>query len=352
MPIAFVALGLAAALTFAALAAWPLLRTSPRLFAGVVATIPVLAFALYQIVGTPAALDPAARAAPQTATAGPHVSPESFAEAIAQLRAELQRDPAQPEGWALLARSYAAQGDFANARDSYAKAVELSPEQPVLLVEAAQARAQADPRNRFDDEAIALLERAVSIQPENQRGRWFLGVSQRQRGLHAEAAATWESLLPQVDASTAASLRTQIDEARSAAGLPPLPAAPAAGTTSATTTANAIVVRVELHPDLAARVRLRGDASVFVIARVPNGPPMPVAVEKRTLRELPLDVVLDDGDSPMPTQKLSALKEVEVIARLSASGEAMRQVDDIESAPARVALPAKSPVELVIGSPP
>src|SRR5690606_29939056 len=113
--------------------------------------------------------------------------------------------------------------------------------------------------------------------------------------------------------------------------------------------ANALTVKVALDPDFASRVRLRGDTTVFIIARLPGGPPMPVAAEKHALQDLPLTVTLDDGDSPMPTQKLSALKEVEVIARLSASGDPMRQEGDIESAPVRTALPASGTVELVLG---
>ncbi|WP_017907873.1 c-type cytochrome biogenesis protein CcmI/CycH, partial [Xanthomonas sp. SHU 199] len=112
-----------------------------------------------------------------------------------------------------------------------------------------------------------------------------------------------------------------------------------------------LTVAVSLDPAFAARVRLRGDASVFVIARVPGGPPMPVAVQKHPLQALPLRVTLSDADSPMPTQKLSQLKQVQVIARLSASGNAMRQDGDLESAPVTVTLPATAPVELVIGKP-
>ncbi|HZV38879.1 MAG TPA: cytochrome C biogenesis protein, partial [Pseudoxanthomonas sp.] len=159
-------------------------------------------------------------------------------------------------------------------------------------------------------------------------------------------AKTWEPLLAQVDAGTAASLRQQIDAARAEAGLPTLsePATPTSG--------NTLTVKVALDPDFASRVRLRGDASVFVIARMPGGPPMPVAVEKHALSELPLTVTLDDADSPMPTQKLSALKEVELVARISASGNAMRQDGDIESAPVRTSVPADKPVALTIGKTP
>ena len=67
--------------------------------------------------------------------------------------------------------------------------------------------------------------------------------------------------------------------------------------------------------------------------------------------ELPLTVVLDDGDSLMPTSKLSQLREVELVARLSETGEGNRQEGDVESKPVRIALPAKAPVELVIGNP-
>ena len=176
----------------------------------------------------------------------------------------------------------------------------------------------------------------------------LIGAGHEGAGQPAEAAKTWEPLLAQVDPATAATLRQQIDAARGEAGLPPLPAAavePAARTASA----NALMVKVALDPDFASRVRLRGETTVFVIARIPGGPPMPVAVEKHTLQELPLTLTLDDGDSPMPTQKLSALKEVELIARLSASGDPMRQEGDLESKPVRVSLPAAAPVELVLG---
>jgi cytochrome c-type biogenesis protein CcmH len=183
----------------------------------------------------------------------------------------------------------------------------------------------------------------LQVQPQHQRARWFLGIAQRQAGKPADAAKTWEPLLAQVDAKTAAPLRAQIDVARGEAGLPPLPAA-----APATVHPALLQIQVRLDPELAARVRLRGDASVFVIARAPDGPPIPVAVEKHGVQELPLTASLDDGDSPMPTQKLSAMQEVEVIARLSMSGNAIPQAGDLESRPLRVKLPSSEPLVLTI----
>ena len=313
---------------------WPLWRGSRGLALGGALALALATFALYRVVGTPTALEQAARTMPAT-----------LDEAVAELQAELKRNPNEPEGWRLLGKSFAAQQKFIESRDAFATAARLMPDDANLLVEAAQSRLFADPGRKLDAEALALLRRALSLQPGHQRAVWLLGVSQRQDGQPAEAAKTWEPLLAQVDAGTAATLREQINEARVEAGLPPLSSpAPIAAD------ANALTVKVALDPDFASRVRLRGDASVFVIARVPDGPPMPVAVEKRPLQDLPFTVTLDDGDSPMPTQKLSMLKEVEVLARLSADGDAARGEGDVESAPVRVTLPAGSPLELVLGA--
>ncbi len=307
----------------------PLWRGARSVAIGTALLIMVSTALLYRIVGTPQALDATALRQPQ-----------SLGAAIAQLEAELQRNPNQAEGWRLLAQAYEREDQAVKARAAYAKALELSPRDAGLLAEAAQSRALANDKRLFDAEAIALLQRALQIEPNHQRARWFLGIAQRQAGDDAAAAATWEPLLAQVDTATAASLRIEVDSARRAAGLTPLPAGEST---------SALSVRVSLDPAFAARVRLRGDASVFVIAREVGGAPMPVAAEKHGVSELPFIATLDDSDSPMPTRKLSQLREIELVARLSMSGTANRQEGDVESKPVRVSLPAGTPVELVIG---
>ena len=327
---------------------WPLWQQSRGLVLACVLALGATVFALYHMVGTPQAIGLAALAPPAT--------PQTMQEAVTRLEAELVRDPAQPEGWRLLGKSYAMLDRLPEARDAYARAAKLLPDDPDVLVETAQARLFADPQRMLDAQSVAMLQHALELQPQHQRARWLLGVWHRQNNRAADAASTWEPLLAQVDAKTAATLRVQVDAARKDAGLAPLPAAitavaaaPAVDTPG-NPSANALTVNVTLDPDFASRVRLRGDASVFVIARIPNGPPMPVAAQKHALSELPLTITLDDNDSPMPTQKLSALKDVEVFARISATGDAMRQEGDIDSKPVRVTLPTKLPVELVIGA--
>jgi len=339
----FALLGIAA-LALTARVVWPLRTASPRVFVALIVCAPILLIALYQITGTPAALVAGAVSTQQDEM------PHSLEDAIAQLEQSLQHNPDQPEGWALLARSHAAQGNLTRARDAWARALELAPDEPILLTEAAQARAQAHPQNLFDDEAVALLERAITLQPDHQRARWFIGVAQRQRGEDANAAATWEALLPLVDANTAASLKVQINDARAAAGLPP--ATPAAPEPAEPLNAHTLIVNVALAPALQTRAEQDPNATIFIFARIPGGPPMPVSVERLRLADLPASVTLDDTSSPMPTQTLSDLNEVEVLARLSASGSAVRQEGDIDSAPVRIRLPHPDQITLVIGDAP
>jgi len=311
----FVIAGLVLAVLTLAYVLRPLWRTRRIAGIAVIAGLTLATAMTYLAIGTPAALDSAQREMPRT-----------LEDAIAKLEGELQRDPNQVEGWRLLGRAYTAQGNSAKAADALAHAIKLVPDDPDLLAEAAETRALATPERRFDAEGVAMLRRAIELQPMHQRSRWFLGIAQRQASQPAEAARTWEPLLAVVDAAAAAPLRAQIDAARAEAGLPPLPAAAAPAAAPAQ---GGLKVKVTVAPELAAKIP--PNASLFVIARQSGGPPMPVAVEKLAATDFPREVVLDDGDSPMPTMKLSQLDTVDVLARISASGNAMPQSGDLEA---------------------
>lgn len=293
----------------------PLLRDTRGIGLGLLGSFATVAALLYLLVGTPRALDPAQ-----------HRAPDTLAEALTRLEAELQRNPDQPEGWRLLARAHSAQGRTAEARDALARAVKLTPDDPDLLVEAAEARAIANQSRLFDEEAVAMLRHAMEQQPAHQRARWFLGISQRQARQPAEAARTWEPLLTMVDADTAVSLRAEIDKARAEAGLPPLPSTPAEQAPPAL-----MRVTIELAPEL--RARLGANDELFVFARPRSGSPIPLAVKRLPAKDFPVTVELGDGDSLMPTLKLSQADDVELVARISRQGVADRAKGDLESAP-------------------
>lgn len=317
---------------------WPLWRAGKRrIWGSLVALALVATLGLYQLLGTPAAMQPQPEAA---------AAPQTIEEGIAQLQDALKQNPERVDGWVLLARSQLEIGKVTEAAAAYQRAAQLAPDEPGLLVEAAQTRAQADPKFLFDATAQQWLAHARQIAPDNERVIWLTGIVQRQQGQNEQAVQTWESLLSRLEPAAATALQAQIDIARGKTPSTATGSAPA--TAAAAPSSSAITVTVTLAPALAPRAS-SGKETVFVIARIPGGPPMPVAVERHPAQTAPLIVTLDDGDSPMPTQKLSALQEVEVFARLSASGTAMRGEGDVESVPVKVKLPTDRPLTITLG---
>jgi cytochrome c-type biogenesis protein CcmH len=115
---------------------------------------------------------------------------------------------------------------------------------------------------------------------------------------------------------------------------------------NAATGAAAIAVDVALAPGVAAHPPAR----VFVIARAPNGAPMPIAVRALDPATLPQTLRLTDGDAMQSGRVLSMFDQVEVLARLSLSGNPMRQPGDLES-PIQLLDPhAAAPIVLTIGA--
>ena len=103
-------------------------------------------------------------------------------------------------------------------------------------------------------------------------------------------------------------------------------------------------VEVTLAPDLAEAYS--PEATLFVYARRTEGAPMPLAIWRGKASGFPVRVMLDDTQAMMPEMKLSQAREVMVLARISASGQAERQSGDLigEVGPVEVGLNASTQV--------
>jgi cytochrome c-type biogenesis protein CcmH len=288
--------------------------------------VPACALAIYLFIGSPGAVDPRADAHALSA-----VQIEAMVE---QLAARLRENPEDAEGWKMLGRSYAVLGRFADAVDAYAKAVARAPRDAQLLADFADALAMARGQN-LQGEPEQLIRRALEIDPQNLKALALAGTVAFERKDFKAAADTWQRMLPLVppDSEDARTVRENVEEARKLAGAGP----------------------VEKHPGLRGTVRLSpklkgkfapGD-TVFIYARAAEGPPMPLAVLRRSARELPVDFALDDSMAMAAGMSISAHPRVVISARVSRSGNAKPEPGDLQGASAPVANDAKG-VEVVI----
>jgi cytochrome c-type biogenesis protein CcmH len=289
---------------------------------------PLLAFAVYNQIGTWPAAVPSA--APANLTA--------LADTLAQRLAD---HPEEGEGWVLLGRSYAALGRQAEAAQAFAAAMERLGETPELLADRAQALAlHADPP-RWEGQPTELLQRALALDANHPQSQWLAGVAALAAGDAAQAGAYWRQLLTQIpaDEPAAASLR----EALAQIGQTPADTAAAPATPGPT-------VEVSLSPELAAT--LSPDMTVFIVVRgTPEGG-MPVAAVRRRVADLPLSMVLSDAMSLMPQRPLSALDTLWISARISRSGSADSSPDEPRAPAVSTHWGQGEAVRLVIGGAP
>lgn len=356
--------------------------------------LPFAAFALYHHLGEPQALDankragnasaearlvapgtPAPAPAPSAggntadATAAPNMD-----QAVAGLAERMRETPDDLDGWMLLGRAYKTMERFELAREAFSNALRLAPDDPDVMVEFAEASALSSESKRLGGESLLLIQRALGIEPQHQRGLWLLGISSMQAGVPSEAVAVWERLLPLVEDSARESLLGQIDSARASAGLAPRDTSkePAATASSGTATepvmpgnapapatnpaqsvasvdsagAARLIVNVDIDPALKSKI---GASDVlFVYARAASGPRMPLAIQRLSAGDLPTRVVLDDSTSMMPTMKLSLMPQVVVGARISKSGQATPQSGDFETVSEPISNRSSAPLSLVI----
>lgn len=246
--------------------------------------------------------------------------PHSMAEMTERLEKAVQAQPDSAEGWYFLGRTYMTQERFEDAAKAFERAANLSGRQSEVLGQWAQALYFANGK-KMAGAAQALADEALKQNPEEVTTLGLMGIAAFEDQRYADAAGYWQRLvaaLPADDPSRAA-IQSGIERARQhlAERGEKLPEAPVAAATAGVT----LKVRVDLSD--AVKGQVKPDDSVFVFARAVNGPPMPLAVKRLKVADLPDEVSLSDADAMMPQLKLSAFPQVELVARVSRAGNAI-----------------------------
>ena len=300
--------------------------------------VPLAVVALYLWLGNAGLIEErvAAHDTAGSASAGQTAVPPEMhgvTEMIARLEEKLKTSPGDAEGWILLGRSYAYTRRFDEALRAFTSAVELKPGDARLLGDYAEALAVTR-NSRVDKEVMGVVQRALAIDPDNQKALWLAGLERYQSGDNTRAVTIWKRLQRQLPEES--SERQLVDSfIAQAGGEPPntLAAQPqaSAAAQSAETGNSApvsISVQVALDPELARQIS--PDDTLFIFARAEEGPRMPLAIVRRQARDLPLQVTLDDSQSMAPGMQISKFPRIVVGARISKHGDARPQAGDFE----------------------
>ncbi|WP_339643516.1 c-type cytochrome biogenesis protein CcmI [uncultured Porticoccus sp.] len=275
--------------------------------------VPLLAFSLYQQLG--ASEDVLISELMEQRLA--NRDGESDAEIRQQLQQKiarrLQDQPDNVYYLVTLARMLLENGEFLQSSATYQRAVRIAPDDADLQAEYAQAAYFAS-GNRFSPEADSALESALALDPNNLTALGLKGIRAFESGDYLVAITSWQNALQAIHPSTpqAESLKAGIERAREQMGdsLPSLR------------------VSVSLAPELTAD----SGQVIYVFAREWQGSPMPLAVARLQVADLPTTVTLDDSMA-MPNGKLlSSADQVEVVARVSMTGSVAPSAGDLEGA--------------------
>lgn len=173
---------------------------SPQLTAIAVGVfVPVAAFGLYAWLGTPQALQASAPEqglpADHPPMTGNNQQAPDIGKMVASLRKKLDANPDNPDGWAMLGRSYMNMERYPDAAQAFRKLLQLQPDNVEAMLTLADALAMSND-GKVSGEAEQLALKALAKEPENVTALWLAGLGAADKGDKASALQHWKKLLP------------------------------------------------------------------------------------------------------------------------------------------------------------
>ena len=146
---------------------------------GLPSASPAISAAASNDTGTPAATSPAL---------------SSVEAMITKLALRLKANPKDPKGWTMLGWSYMSTGKYAEAVESYRKAVELDAKSAAARVGLADAVIQAA-GGKVTPEAGATIDQALALDAKEPRALFLRGLGRSQAGDAKAAIEDWIGVL-------------------------------------------------------------------------------------------------------------------------------------------------------------
>jgi len=301
--------------------------------------VPLLSISGYLVLGEPdALLKVQEQPAQQTMNTGTDVN-----AMISGLIQQLKQQPDNAKGWVKLGRSYKYIKKYQQAVNCFEKAYGLLGDQPEVMLYLADSLAMVN-GGQFSAKASELVFKALEISPNNEVGLWLAGMVKTEQKEISQAMQYWlklETLLP-ADSNSYRQLQALMATVR--AQNPDLEEK----NNKALDAGLAVSINVQVSIDDSIKSKTGPTNTVFIYAKALSGSPMPLAIVRKQVADLPVSVTLDDAMAMMPAMKLSNFKQVKVMARISKSGTAKQQKGDFIGSVKLSDLTAKQSVVIVI----
>lgn len=230
------------------------------------------------------------------------------------LQQKLQQTP-DPQGWFLLGKLYLGEQQFHNAVEAFSQANALKPGDADIMLLYAQSLFFAN-HESLNSQSADLLNKVLQKNPNEVNANNLLAINAYHHGDYQTAINYWEKLLEQFPANSEDSqnLLAMIDSAEQRLNK------------------NASALKLRITVAIAAKLKNKvfANDTIFIYAKAVAGPPMPLAIVRKQVSDLPIKITLSQSDAMLPNLTLSQFKQIQIVARISKSGQAAPQAGDLE----------------------
>lgn len=252
---------------------------------------------------------------------------------IAEYKDRLKAKPDNVQYWFLLARSQMELANFAEAATAYQQVLERDPQSPMIMAELAQAMFLRD-GNKMSPPVAELAKSAATLDPKNTMALGLLGIDAFGHKDYRAAIRYWQKSVDLIgaDSQGGKALAAGIERAKQQF---------VAEGGSLSELAAPSPYSIQLAVSLGAKARAKPDQIVFIYARAWKGSPMPLAISRVKVADLPKLVVLDETMAMSPATSLATASEIEVVARISPEGSAQAKVGDWQAKQGPISMNSK-----------
>jgi cytochrome c-type biogenesis protein CcmH len=251
--------------------------------------------------------------------------PTSVEDMTQRLERVVAAQPDSAQGLFFLGRAYMSQNRPADAARIFERTAAVAGREPQLLGQWAQALYFAAGK-KWSAQIQALTDEALKADPKEVTSLGLLGISAFEGKRYQDAIDYWQRLLVQLpaDDGSRAPLQGGIDQAKARLLASGGQVAAVAASPDAAKAPNTVGIKVRVELGDALKAKVQAGDSVFIFARATKGPPIPLAVKRLTVADLPVTVDLGDADAMRPDLKLSSYPEVQLMARVSRAGQPVK----------------------------